>query len=141
MNNGRLREILIVFGLLWTILIGPVAFGNNSSPLMRVGEQASIQRFELHLESYDFSPSRLEVKVDLPIEITLINDSFLVPHNFVLETTEKKVYLERNVDAGEQAVIRFTLTQPGVYYFYCDKQLLFFPSHREEGMAGSIQAL
>jgi plastocyanin len=108
---------------------------------MRVGEQSSIQRFELHLESYDFSPSSLEVKVDMPIEITLINDSFLVPHNFVLETTEKKVYLERNVVAGEQAVIRFTLTQPGVYYFYCDKQLLFFPSHREEGMTGSIQAL
>jgi len=66
----------------------------------------------------------------MPIEITLINDSFLVPHNFVLETTEQKVYFERNVDAGEQAVVRFTLTQVGVYHFYCDRQLLFFPSHR-----------
>ena len=141
MNNGIIREVRIVFGLLWTILISPVAFGENSSPPMRVGDQASLQRFELHLESYAFSPSRLQVKVDMPIEITLINDSFWVPHNFVLETTEQKVYLERNVDAGEQAVVRFTLTQAGVYHFYCDRQLLFFPSHREEGMAGSIEAL
>ena len=28
------------------------------------------------------------------------------------------------------------MTKPGTYSFYCDKQLLFFPNHREEGMEG-----
>jgi hypothetical protein len=29
--------------------------------------------------------------------------------------------------------------QPGIYLFYCDKKLLFLPSHREKGMEGRLE--
>ncbi|MCZ6802268.1 MAG: cupredoxin domain-containing protein [Nitrospirae bacterium] len=141
MNDGGFKKVLIFLSFFWVFGIDPVGFGEDSLPSLERKGQEHIQRFEVHLESYIFLPSRLQVQIDIPVEMTLMNDSFLVPHNFVLENSEKKVYLEQQVDAGEQAVIQFTLTQPGVYSFYCDNQFLFFPSHREEGMVGTIEAL
>ena len=75
----------------------------------------------------------------LPIELQLENQSFLTPHNFVLDYPDVALQHDVSVDAGDSVTIRFSVQTPGTYTFYCDKQLLFFPSHREEGMEGRLE--
>ncbi len=47
----------------------------------------------------------------------------------------------RETLSREPRTVRFTPREPGAYPFYCDKKLLFFPSHRERGMEGVIEVL
>ncbi len=96
------------------------------------------QFITITMESYTFTPHTLIAEVGQPIEFLLKNESFLVPHNFLLDSPDGTRLIEANVDSGEQATIQFTPTQSGPHVFYCNKQLLFFPDHREEGMEGML---
>ncbi len=98
-----------------------------------------VQRGTILMESYSFTPHHLIVQVGQPVELTLSNESFLVPHNFILNVPEAGLVIEENVGFGDTLTIQFTPTRAGVYPFYCDNQLLFFPSHREEGMEGHLE--
>ena len=101
-------------------------------------DKDGVQRATLNMESYVYSPNELVVASGKPVELTLQNNSFLVPHNFLLDSPDGKRLVEEDISSGEIETVQFTLTKPGTYPFYCDKQLLFFPNHREEGMEGTI---
>lgn len=101
-------------------------------------EKDGVQRATIVMESYAYEPKDLIVEAGKPVELTLQNESFLVPHNFLLDSPDGQRIVEAEISGGDIDIIRFTLTAPGRYPFYCDKQLLFFPNHREEGMEGSI---
>jgi plastocyanin len=90
------------------------------------------------MESYVFSPSEITVDVGESVTLILNNQSFLVPHNFLLDDPHEARVLEADISSGESQTHILTLSEPGVYPFYCDKQLFFFPSHREEGMEGRL---
>jgi plastocyanin len=99
------------------VLVGQWAFthglyaqpADSSLPHM----EASVgQQIIISMESYSFTPPEVVVEAGNPITLTLSNESFLIPHNFLIE--------------------------PGIYPFYCDKKLFFFPSHREQGMEGRL---
>jgi len=92
----------------------------------------------INMESYVFSPSEMTVDVDTPITLILNNQSFLVPHNFLLDDPHGERILESDISSGESQAHVLTLTEPGIYPFYCNKQLFFFPNHREEGMEGRL---
>ncbi|RMH09194.1 MAG: quinol oxidase [Nitrospirae bacterium] len=109
-----------------------------SSVVMLRPDSDGVQRATIRLTSYKFQPNHLSVQVGYPVELVLVNESFLVPHNFVLHAPEAGLDINQSVGAGETAVVRFTPRQAGTYVFFCDKQLLFFPSHREEGMEGQL---
>ena len=97
-----------------------------------------IQTVIITMESYSFTPQTLTTEVGKPIEFILKNESFLIPHNFLLDSPDGARLVESNVVSGEHAIVHFTPTQIGVYVFYCDEQFLFFPKHREEGMEGTL---
>ncbi|HMZ99125.1 MAG TPA: cupredoxin domain-containing protein, partial [Nitrospira sp.] len=63
----------------------------------------------------------------------------ITPHNFVLRDEAAGLSIERDVSAGKTVTVQFTPTKPGTYAFYCDKKLLFLPSHREKGMEGTLE--
>jgi len=92
----------------------------------------------INMESYVFTPSEVTIDVGKPITLILNNQSFLVPHNFLIENPQGVRVLEADISSGESQTHTLTLTEPGIYPFYCDKQLLFFPTHREEGMEGRL---
>lgn len=98
-----------------------------------------VQRASLTLDSYTFTPDRLIVQVGKPVVLTLTSVTFLVPHSFVLDAPSSGLEIHQEVGAGDTVVIRFLPTQAGTYPFYCDKTLLFFPSHQEEGMEGHLE--
>ncbi len=97
---------------------------------------ADPQAIIIDMESYAFTPSEVKISSGKSVTLILRNQSFLVPHNFLLDDPQGKRILEVDISSGESQTHHLTLTDPGIYPFYCDKQLLFFPTHREEGMEG-----
>ncbi|MGD9852185.1 MAG: cupredoxin domain-containing protein [Nitrospirales bacterium] len=99
-------------------------------------ENRSEQHVVIDMESYQYSPSEIVLESGKTVLLTLHNQSFLVPHNFLLEDIAGTRIIELDVSSGESHDVQFPPLGPGIYPFYCDKQLLFFPSHRAQGMEG-----
>ncbi len=100
------------------------------------GELTTAGEIVIDMESYVFSPAEVSVKADTPMTLILPNQSFLVPHNFLLDDPSGVRMFETDISSGETQSQTLILSEPGIYPFYCDKQLFFFPTHREEGMEG-----
>ncbi len=103
-------------------------------------EPVQKQKVTILAGSYFFKPERLTVKVNVPVELTISKESGIIPHSFVLEAGEAGMRINEQLES-ELKVIRFTPTKTGQFEFYCDEQLLFFPSHREKGMAGVLTVI
>ena len=129
--------------LLCCVLLGfssGVSLGDADEEVLVLQPDADgIQRAFIVLDSYAYTPPHISVQAGLPIELQLENQSFLTPHNFVMDHPDSDLQHDVSVDAGDSVTIRFLVQTPGTYTFYCDKQLLFFPSHREEGMEGRLE--
>jgi len=98
-----------------------------------------IQRVTIIVDSYSYTPDHLIVKSEVPLELTLKSVTWLVPHNFLIDAPEAGLKVNEEVPAGKSITIRFTPSRAGRYKFFCDKKLLFFPSHEEKGMTGILE--
>jgi len=98
-----------------------------------------VQRARITLDSYSFAPAHLIVQAGQPVELTLTSVATLVPHNLILKEPAAGISVAQEVGPRETAKVTFTPTKPGTYTFYCDKKLLFFLSHREQGMEGRLE--
>ena len=119
--------------ILWT----GVYVATAQEPLSQ-SEVSNSREIVIDMESYVFTPSEVTIEAGKPIALILNNQSFLVPHNFLMENPQGLRVLEADISSGESQIHTLTLTEPGIYPFYCDKQLFFFPTHREEGMEGRL---
>jgi plastocyanin len=109
-----------------------------SQELFPQNEVSNSSEIVIDMESYVFTPSEVTIEAGKPITLILNNRSFLVPHNFLMENPHGVRVLEADISSGESQTHTLTLTEPGIYPFYCDKQLFFFPTHREKGMEGRL---
>ena len=113
-----------------------------SLPLALFGDagaaEENIQRFTLKLGDHHFTPSTIEVVAGRPVEITLVNEDALTPHNLTLEDESAGLAVDQDVKAGASVTVVLTPTVAGTYAFYCNKKLLFVKSHREKGMEGLL---
>jgi plastocyanin domain-containing protein len=101
-------------------------------------DKDGVQRVEIVGGGYFFTPNHIIVKVNVPVELKVRKESGIVPHNIVMKAPEAGI--EFNVSLkDEPQVIRFTPGKTGTFPFYCSKKLLFFASHREKGMEGTIE--
>ncbi len=98
-----------------------------------------MQRATVVLDSYSYTPHHLIVQAGKPVELILTSITTLTPHNFVLMEKDAGLSIERDVSAGRTVTVQFTPTKPGTYPFFCDKRLLFLPSHRDKGMEGVLE--
>lgn len=98
----------------------------------------NVQRLEITVNSYSFTPSRFILKENIPVELIFKSVSWVVPHNFVLESPEAGMRIQNEIGPGETTIVRFTPTRTGEFKFSCTKKLLFFPSHEELGMVGTL---
>lgn len=134
------RWLIVV--LCWVTLLfsSDVSFGESNEEVLVLEPDADgIQRASIVLDSYAYTPSHIRIQAGKPVEFRLENQSFLTPHNFIMDHPDVGLQQDVNVDAGDDVTIRFVAQMPGTYTFYCDKQLFFFPSHREEGMEGLLE--
>ena len=100
--------------------------------------QDNVQRLEITVDSYSFTPSRIVVKQNIPVELIFKSVSWIVPHNFVLKSPEAGLTIDQEIGTGETTIVRFTPTRIGEFKFSCTKKLLFFPSHEDQGMVGAL---
>lgn len=98
-----------------------------------------IQRATIILDSYSYTPNHVIVQAGKPVELFLTSITTITPHNFLLKDEATGLVIERDVGAGRTVTLQFTPVKPGIYQFYCDKKLLFFPSHQEKGMEGTLE--
>ncbi len=128
----------LILLICWAMVVPAVASGQDAS-LFLEPDSDGVQRGTITLDSYTFTPSHLSVQTGSPVELRLENRSFLTPHNFVIDRPVAGLQYDVDVSAGESIIIQLRPGTPGMYTFYCDRQLLFFPSHREEGMEGRLE--
>jgi len=98
-----------------------------------------VQHLAITLDSYSFSPAYIIVQAGKPVEFTLKNVSSVAPHSFKIDAPADGLNVYQEVEAGKSATLTFTPAKPGVYEYYCDKKLAFFPSHRKKGMVGKLE--
>lgn len=97
-----------------------------------------VQHVEITGGEYYFDPNVIVVKVNVPVELKVKKAAGYVPHDIVVDSPDAGIKFKTDLSSKEPSVIKFTPTKVGTYPMYCDKQLLFFKSHRERGMEGKI---
>jgi plastocyanin len=90
--------------------------------------------------SYFFKPARISAKVGQPVELTIVKEPGVTPHNFVLHAPEAGIMVDQELGA-EPVHVTFTPKAAGKFAFYCSNKLLFFASHRERGMEGVLEVV
>ena len=99
-----------------------------------------IQHVRIEGGSYFFTPSRVIVRVNVPVELAVSVDSGVVPHSLVIQAPEAGITVDERLSPATR-IVRFTPTKTGKYPFYCNNKLLFFKSHREKGMEGLLDVV
>lgn len=107
-------------------------------PLVARAADADAQQVTVHLGDYRFQPDTIEVVAGRPVELTLVNDDKITPHNFTLKEPAAGLDLSANISGGESTTLRFTPQTAGTYPLYCNKKLPFLKSHRERGMEAKL---
>lgn len=141
MDRPPMTLLLVVCGALAAAL--PLSAEEASpvpaEPVVAEVGADGVQRATIILDSYSYTPNHLIVQAGKPVELTLTRATLITPHNFLLKEPDAGINIEEDVGHGEPTKVRFTPTKPGIYTFYCDRKLLFFKSHREEGMEGRLE--
>jgi plastocyanin domain-containing protein len=136
MSIRKTARSMILVGMALAIFSAVPAWTEEET--MKATEANGVQRLTILLDSYFYKPKRVVVQSGVPVELTLISQTFLTPHNFVLKEAEAGLTVNQEISAGETVIVRFTPAKPGSYTFYCDKKLLFFKSHIDKGMEGTL---
>ncbi|HTN44091.1 MAG TPA: cupredoxin domain-containing protein [Nitrospiria bacterium] len=139
------RATCAVIGIYFLAAVSPGAAAetsvNQPSPpaeVIPIGADG-VARAEIVVDSYSYKPDRLIVPVGHSVELTLKSVTIIVPHNFVIKAPELGINVSQEVPAGKTVTVQFTPTGAGKTEFYCDKKLLFFESHKEKGMVGTLE--
>jgi plastocyanin len=131
----KLKNCLILLFLISLITLSSSA----AEPTVIQISPDGVQRAEITADSYSFSPDHLIINLNIPVELTIRSKTWLVPHNFVLKDADAGLDIKDDIPSGKTKVIKFTPKRPGKFKFYCDKKLLFFKSHEDKGMKGTIE--
>lgn len=74
------------------------------------------------------------------MELIARKEASIIPHNIVIRAPEAGIDVKESLGTGPKT-IKFTPVKTGKYTFYCDKKLLFFKSHKEQGMEGVLEVI
>ncbi len=135
----RMRNYLLTMGISAALALSQPAAAATVYQLSEaiLGDDG-VQRIEVLADSYSFRPNYLVVKAGVPLELTLRRQTLLVPHDFILALPPDNIHIEQEI-SREGTILRLTPSTPGQYPFHCGKKLLFFESHRDQGMAGMLE--
>jgi plastocyanin len=122
-----------VFIILAAILCAGTAL--DSPELLAATPTRSIA---VKMGDYRFTPDRITVQAGETVQLELSDTDRLTPHNFTLKAEQAGLNVDTDVSAGKTEVVDITPLVPGTYKFYCNKKLLFFKSHRDRGMEGTL---
>jgi len=128
--SGKVSFALIVSGM---VLCIPMSLSAED----KAGDK-SVQQYTLLMGHYIFKPERIIVVSGKPVELSLVNNDRITPHNFTLKEPGAGIDLDIKIGGGKTKTVHFTPIKNGEYIFYCNKKLPFMKSHRDRGMEGTL---
>jgi len=138
------HAIILVLIVLSTLTTGfaadPPAVAPVTVPVIVPIDKDGVQRVEILGSDYYFKPTHIVVKVNLPVELKVRKDGYIIPHNIVIEAPEAGIKVNETLSRDPKA-ITFTPTRVGKYLMYCDKKPPLMASHREKGMEGLLEVV
>src|SRR5512138_1600741 len=128
----------LLLAMMFVLLAAVTVSAREAKRVVRatVGEDG-VQRVELVGGGYFFDPDHIIVRKNVPVELKVRKEPGMVPHNIVMKSPEAGIEFDVAL-TSEPKMILFVPTKTGIFPFYCSKKLLFFESHREKGMEGSL---
>jgi len=90
------------------------------------------------LGDYRYMPKDIQLIIDQPVTLHLVNVDAFTPHNFTLEDDSDGLDVNIDIPAGESVDVQLMALVAGRHIFYCRNKLLFMDSHREKGMEGTL---
>jgi len=122
------------------MLMLPLTCLAAEKPFIVPVDKDGVQRVEILGSDYFFKPAHIIVKVNLPVELTVRKDGYVIPHNIVIEAPEAGIKVNETLSRDPKP-ITFTPTKAGKFPMYCDKKPPFMASHREKGMEGLLEVV
>ncbi len=94
----------------------------------------SAQHVTVTAHTYYFEPARIVVKRDVPVELTVHNGAWFVPHDFSCDAADAGIHVDAPLGMFHGTKhVKFTPTKTGEYEFHCDVD-----HHAMKGMTGKI---
>lgn len=100
-----------------------------------------VQRVEITGGEYYFDPNYIVVKVNVPVEFSLIKTKGFIPHDIAVKAPEAGIDFKLDLSEKAAKTVKFTPTKIGKYEMVCDNRFLFFKSHKDRGMYGFIEVV
>ena len=120
------------------ISLSTFAADEKSKPFEAKLSEDGVQRVDVIVDTYSFSPNNIVVSVNKPVEITLKSVTTIFPHNFTLNYPDAGLNIDEDISPGKEVKITFTPTMTGTFEFHCNKKGLF-GSHLKKGMKGVLE--
>ena len=81
---------ILILSFIFAFLSLSLAFGADieSEPVVVQPSSDGVQRLNVTVDSFSFSPNHIIVSVNKPVELTLKSVSTILPHNFTLKDPE-----------------------------------------------------
>lgn len=96
---------------------------------------------EVTLGDYRYMPANIQLLVDQPVVLRLVNVDSFTPHNFTLEDDSDGLDVNIDIPAGASVDVHLIPLIPGSHIFYCRNKLLWMDSHRKKGMEGTLTVI
>lgn len=96
---------------------------------------------EISAGSYYFKPDKIQLRVGEPVTLKVRNEGSVVPHDLIVNAPEAGIDIHIAVSGGATASASFTPTKAGTYDMYCGKKMVLMKSHRDKGMAGTLEVV
>jgi plastocyanin len=93
---------------------------------------------DVKMGGYRFMPHEITLRANTPAVLRLVNTDNIVTHNFTLKIPDSSVDIDVDAIGGESVDVQIGPLPVGSYPFHCGSKLLFFESHREKGMEGTL---
>jgi uncharacterized cupredoxin-like copper-binding protein len=94
----------------------------------------NFQRVQVTTHTFWFDPNRIVVRRGIPVELTLKNGAFMVPHDFSCDASDAGIDIDQRLGMFHGSkVVHFTPTKNGEYMFHCDVD-----GHAKKGMMGKV---
>ncbi len=125
-------HITLQFSLLLTCLLS--ASWSHAEPVYT-------KVIEVTLGDYRYMPANIQLIIDQPVVLHLVNVDSFTPHNFTLEDASDGLDINVDIPAGESVDVHLMPLVAGSHTFYCRNKLWFMDSHREKGMEGTLTVI
>ena len=97
-------------------------------------DASGVQHVRVVTHTFYFEPNRIVLKAGQPVELTVKNAAWFVPHNLTCNAKEAGIEVMADVGFfGGSRHTRFTPTKAGEYEFFCHED-----AHAKKGMRGTF---